>query len=103
MTYAAMRFVCGEAPVTLVNLTQRHDGRFRLIAGAGRIADGPWLEGYTKPYWYFTPEKGRVARWLSNYTLAGGTHHLIALKAPLRAVAELARHHDFDFVTIQGE
>lgn len=101
MPYCGMRFECAPGAVTLVNLTENPDKTFRLIACAGNIPDLPFfIEDYHKPYWFFEPANGTVEEFLDSYSLAGGTHHLIAVKAPLYAVKKLAQWHKFDFVNI---
>jgi len=101
MPYCGMRFECAPGVVTLVNLTENPDGSFRLIAAAGNIPEVPYfIKDYHKPYWFFEPASGSVEEFLDAYSLAGGTHHLIAVKAPLYAVKKLAQWHEFDFVNI---
>ena len=101
MPYCGMRFECAPGAVTLVNLTENPDGNFRLIASSGNIPDLPFfIKDYHKPYWFFEPANGTVEEFLDAYSLAGGTHHLIAVKAPLYAVKKLAQWHNFDFVNI---
>lgn len=101
MPYCGMRFECAPGAVTLVNLTENPDGNFRLIASAGFIPDLPFfIKDYHKPYWFFEPANGTVEEFLDAYSLAGGTHHLIAVKAPLYTVKKLAQWHNFDFINI---
>ena len=103
MPYAGMRFIGGPDEVTLTNITRLPDGQLRILASDGRIIKHPELIDYHKPHWLFAPAEGSVGRWLDAYSYYGGTHHLIAIKAPLAAAAELARWHGFEFIHISGK
>ncbi len=63
-----------EGPITMLGLTQRHDGSFRLVVAEGESLHGPIpATGNTNTRARFQPD---VRTFLERWTLAGPTHHL---------------------------
>lgn len=61
---------------TLINLAPGPEDSFTLIAAAGRLATETAVPGDDVTGW-FAPASGDLAGLLRDYSLAGGTHHLV--------------------------
>lgn len=96
MPYAGMHFTLEPGDATLVNITQKPDGKLRLIAFAGTITDHKILNNYPSAHWLLhTPD---VCRTLDCYSQAGGTHHLCAMEGiRFEQLKTLAYCHDMEF------
>ena len=69
----SVEFGVAEGPVTLLGLTQRQDGRLRLIVGEGDVVPGPLLEiGNTSS----RVDVGRdPGEWVDDFCAGGPAHH----------------------------
>jgi L-arabinose isomerase len=98
--YAGMHFMLEPGPVTLTNVTTDGDGKFRYIVAEAEVVDMPPLENFQQPHW-LAQVAGPVGDFLTRYSLAGGTHHLVS--APGRraeALRKLAYLQGFEFVMV---
>ncbi|MEV7422297.1 L-fucose/L-arabinose isomerase family protein [Streptomyces sp. NPDC091212] len=87
----SVEFDVRHGPVTLVGLGQTRDGRYRLIAAEGEVAEGPHLEiGNTTSRVGFGCDPGE---WTDAWSASGVGHHWAlatgALLPELRALAGL--------------
>ncbi|WP_329060545.1 L-fucose/L-arabinose isomerase family protein [Streptomyces sp. NBC_01429] len=87
----SVEFDVRHGPVTLVGLGQTRDGRYRLIAAQGEVAEGPHLEiGNTTSRVGFGCDPGE---WTDAWSASGVGHHWAlatgALLPELRALAGL--------------
>ncbi|MDD5597358.1 MAG: hypothetical protein PHV82_05405, partial [Victivallaceae bacterium] len=95
--YCGMYFTLEPGETTLVTITCDQEGRFRYIAFKGTIPDAGLFPNYDRPYWLLQSETD-VSELLDRYSLAGGTHHLIALPGnQLERLRRLAYWQKFDF------
>ncbi|NMA19903.1 MAG: hypothetical protein GX927_04915, partial [Lentisphaerae bacterium] len=98
--YCGMYFTLEPGETTLVTLTCDGKDGFRYIAFTGTIQDAELFPNYDRPYWLLH-SPGNVSELLDRYSLAGGTHHLIAL--PGNQIAKLKRlafWQKFDFFDV---
>ena len=123
--YAGMHFTLEPGPVTLTNLTTDATGAFRYIAHECEILDMAPLANFDAPHWMVQlggamrggPETqpsrggagapprshmaGPVEEFLTRYSLAGGTHHLVAVPGRrAESLRRLAHLQGFDFVVV---
>jgi L-arabinose isomerase len=98
--YAGMHFTLEPGSVTLTNITTGPGGEFRYIAHECEILDRAPLPRFDAPHWIVQLDRP-VGEFLTRYSLAGGTHHLVA--APGRraeALRKLAHLQGFAFAWI---
>jgi len=70
-----LTFALEPGEVTLVNLATVADGRLKLICAEGEVLDFRVLEEYRTPNFKFRPAM-RACDFLTQYSLAGGSHHM---------------------------
>ena len=98
--YVGMHFTLEPGPVTLTNITEDAGGRFGYIACETSIADMAPFENFDIPHWMVELE-GPVGDFLTRYSMAGGTHHLIAAPGhQAAALRKLAHLQGFDFIVV---
>lgn len=98
--YAGMFFTAEPGDYTLVCITPAPGGTFKMIAFTGNVPDLPVLETYNRAYWLFKPQRP-VEDILDAYSLAGGAHHLSAVRGHRISELEiLAKCLGFDFENI---
>jgi L-arabinose isomerase len=70
---ASVEFRIKEGPITMLGITQTHDGRFKFIIGEGISKKGPIPPtGNTNTRGFFAPDtKTFIKKWV----MAGPTHH----------------------------
>ena len=70
---ASVEFKLKEGPITMLGITQTHDGRFKFVIGEGYSKVGPIPPtGNTNTRGYFPPDtKDFIKRWC----MEGPTHH----------------------------
>ncbi len=76
--YVGMHFTLEPGPVTLTNFTEDPDGGFGYVAYETSIVDMPPFVDFDVPHWLVQMDES-VAEFLTRYSMAGGTHHLIAV------------------------
>ena len=70
---ASVEFKVKEGPLTILGLTQTHDGRFKMVVAEGESRPGPIpATGNTNTRAHFPPD---VATFVERWSLAGPTHH----------------------------
>ncbi len=98
--YCGMYFTLQPGETTLVTITEDAQKGFRYIAFKGNILDNELFPNYDRPYWLLQSENN-VSELLDRYSLAGGTHHLIALPGnQLDRMRRLAYWQKFDFFDV---
>lgn len=101
LTYYGMNFTVEPGIATLVTLTDDGSGNLRYIAFAGAVEDMLPLENYNRGHWIIRVDD--AADLLDRYSLAGGTHHLIALTGDCREkLALMAQMQNVEFVNLGG-
>ena len=101
--YTGMFFTAEPGTYTLVCITPDPDGKFRMIAFTGTVPDLPVLETYNRAYWLLRPSRS-AAETLDRYSLAGGAHHLSAVRGNRTdELAILADELGFDFVCLDRD
>lgn len=85
--YAGMHFTLEAGPVTLTCLTTEPTGRMRYVACEARIADRPPLPQLDVPHWLAELDEP-VGEFLTRYSRAGGTHHLVSAPGSHAAAVE---------------
>lgn len=95
--YAGMHFTLEPGPVTLTNVTTDAGGAFRYIAAEAEIRDMPPLPHFDVPHWIVQLRES-VGDFLTRYSLAGGTHHLVSVPGHrAEALRKLAYLQGFEF------
>ncbi len=70
---ASVEFSLKHGPISLLGLTQTHDGRFKFVVAEGQSLPGPIpATGNTNTRGRFKPD---TATFVENWSLAGPTHH----------------------------
>ncbi|MGQ9731256.1 MAG: L-arabinose isomerase family protein [Candidatus Zipacnadales bacterium] len=70
---ASVEFFVRPGPITILGLTQTHDGRFKMVVAEGESLLGPIpATGNTNTRAKFPPD---VATFIERWSLAGPTHH----------------------------
>ena len=101
--YCGMYFTLEPGETTLVAITEDAKNGFRYIAFKGNIIDNELFPNYDRPYWLLQSET-KVSGLLDRYSLAGGTHHLIALPGnQLDRIRRLAYWQNFDYIDVSKE
>lgn len=85
----SVEFGVREGPVTLLGLTQRQDGRFRMVVSEGEVVPGPLLEiGNTSSRVSFGVDPGE---WVDAFCAGGPAHHwALGVGHQARALERLA-------------
>lgn len=98
--YVGMHFTLEPGPVTLVNITTGPEGKFYYICYETGIFDSPPLEKFDIPHWFIQPDED-VSIFLNRYSMAGGTHHLVAVPGHCAAtIKKLAVLQNFDCIIL---
>lgn len=98
--YVGMHFTLEPGLVTLVNITTDADGKFFFIVYETEIMDRKVFKKFDIPHWVIKLNEP-VADFLTRYSVAGGTHHLVAIPGKqLSSIAKLALFHKFQLKTI---
>ncbi|MDM8007887.1 MAG: hypothetical protein QUV05_17250 [Phycisphaerae bacterium] len=95
--YVGMHFTLQPGPATLSCVTTVVGGGLGYLAYETRIADRPPLQNLDVPHWMVEFDEP-VSDFLTRYSLAGGTHHLVAVPGhQARALSRLARLQGIGF------
>jgi L-arabinose isomerase len=70
-----LAFSLEPGPVTLVSLTTGPGGQLRLVVAEGAVVDFPFLPALARPHYMFRPAGGNLRSFLTQFSLAGGSHH----------------------------
>ena len=98
-SYSGMYFTAEPGPVTLVTLTENGNGGLRYIVFSGEIEDAPPLKNYNRGHWILQTKD--AAALLDAYSLAGGTHHLIAVPGDRRSqMKNLAQLQNVEYMDL---
>jgi L-arabinose isomerase len=98
--YVGMHFTLEPGPVTLTNLTTDGHGKFYYLAYETKIIDRPPYPRYDVPHWV-TELAEPVGDFLTRYSCAGGTHHLISVPGhQADTLRKLAHLQGFGFVRL---
>lgn len=98
--YVGMHFTLEPGPVTLVNITTDANGKFFFIAYETEIMDRKVFKKFDIPHWVIKLNEP-VSDFLTRYSLAGGTHHLVAVPGrQASSIAKLATFHKFELKKI---
>ena len=93
---------CKEGDAILADLAPIGGGRFRLIAAPVTFT-APEQSPHGKICGWFTPASGKIAPFLENYSLAGGTHHfVISYGADPDVFAGFSDMMKWDFCLLSG-
>lgn len=95
----SVQFGVQPGPVTLLALTQRQDGRLRLVASEGQVVPGPLLGiGNTSSRVDFGGDPGE---WVDAWCAAGPAHHwALGTGSHGRVIARLADLLDLELVVV---
>ena len=88
-----------EGPITMLGLTQTHDGRFKMVVAEGESLPGliP-ATGNTNTRGRFKPD---VRTFLESWTMAGPTHHFaLGIGHIAHRIELLARSLDIEYVQV---
>ncbi len=98
--YVGMVFTLEPGPVTLTCITADEGGDQYYIACETQILDRPPLANLDIPHWMVQLDEP-TGEFLTRYSMAGGTHHLVAAPGHhASAIAKLAHLQGLDFVQI---
>lgn len=86
-------------PITMLGLTQTHDGRFKMVVAEGESLPGPIpATGNTNTRGRFAPD---VRTFLERWTMAGPTHHFaLGVGHVAERIAMLARYLGIECVRV---
>ena len=98
--FVGMHFTLEPGPVTLTNLTEHPDGRFGYLAHEATIEDMAPFSGFDIPHWVVQLDEP-IGDFLTRYSVAGGTHHLISVPGHCRdALRKLAHLQGFCYAAV---
>jgi L-arabinose isomerase len=98
--YVGMHYTLEPGPVTLTNITEHPDGRFGYVVREAEIEDMAPFEDFDLPHWVAQLD-GPVEDFLTRYSQAGGTHHLISMPGRQgEALRKLAHLQGFEYAAV---
>jgi L-arabinose isomerase len=89
--YVGMYFTLEPCPVTLTTITTDNNGNFYYLYYETSIHDMQPLKGLDIPHWIVKVDEP-IADFLTRYSNAGGTHHLIAVQGHQGIALEKLSH-----------
>jgi L-arabinose isomerase len=100
MTPVSICCTLEPGPATLVNLTTGANGRLRLIAGEGSIADFPSAQALSVPHYRFKPATA-LEQFLTRFSEEGASHHHAVTYGHVAGkVEKVARLLNLDYVQV---
>lgn len=98
----SVEFSLKHGPITMLGITQTHDGRFTFVVAEGQSLPGPIpATGNTNTRGKFKPD---VRRFVENWSKAGPTHHFaLGIGRQADAIELLAKILGIECVTIARE
>lgn len=100
-TYSGMYYNLEPGIATLLTLTENGEGGLRYIVFKGEIEDAPPLKNYNRAHWILQVKD--AATLLDDYSLEGGTHHIIALPGDrCKQLKTLAALQGVEYVDLGG-